>query len=106
MNEAEQRKLAETPLHSYTGDYPGRRRRRMLAAVVVAVVVVIVVAGAALFVWMNHRIETLNHQVKAQTRQIQQLQTSVNDQRASLGAVVSCIETAGANQGLCSKLLK
>ena len=106
MNEVEQQKLAEEPLSTYTGDYPGRRRQRLILAVAAAVVVVIVIVGAALFVWMDNRIGHLETTVKAQTRQIHQLQSNVDDQHASLAAVVSCIETAGADQGLCSKLLK
>jgi hypothetical protein len=106
MNEIEQREEADTPLHPYLGEYPGRRRRRIILGLAAGLIVIVVVVGSVLFVKMNNKIRHLDRTVAAQSQQIHHLQASLATENASLAAAVACLQTAGATEGLCSKLVK
>ncbi len=106
MNEVERYEAAEEPLEQFEAEFPGRRRRRIIIGTISVVIVAILAVGATLFVTMDNRIHSLDRTTKAQSVQIHQLQATIDEVNASLGAAVACLQTGGSAQGLCSKLVK
>jgi type II secretory pathway component PulM len=106
VNEFEQRQEAEEPLRAFDAEFPGRRRRRLLMGAASAFLVVVLVVWGALFVGMNNKIHQLDRTTAAQSAQIKSLSTQLTTVNASLGAAVACLQTVGALEGLCSKLVK
>jgi len=106
VNEFEQRQEAEEPLRAFDAEFPGRRRRRLLIGGASAFLVVVLVVWGALFIGMNNKIHQLERTTTAQSVQIKSLSTQLTTVNASLGAAVACLQTVGALEGLCSKLVK
>ena len=106
MNETEQHQAATEPLTGFDAEFPGARRRRVVTGLIGVLVVVVLATWAVLFVGMNDRIHQLDRTTAVQAEQIRHLQTDVQTVDASLGAAVACLQSGGALEGQCTKLVK
>jgi len=106
MNEREQRLAADENVHEFRAEFPGTRRRRIVASLLAALVVIAFAVCSLFMVQMHNSIDHLNATVAHQQRQIGQLRTDLRTVDSDLSAAVACLQTIGAQQGLCTKLVK